>query len=134
MQARLNGKKNSGNPFALEQQNGHLTISIIKQAADEGNRESLDALTETGAALGLGFASLIDIFNPEKIILGGPISIVGKYLLPSIIDTASSHSFTATNPNAEILLSSFKTDAVLIGAISIIVDDVLSNPTHVERR
>lgn len=134
VQSRLNGKKNSRNPFTLQQQNGHLTISIIKQAADEGNRDSLEALSETGAALGLGFAGLIDIFNPEKIILGGPLSIVGNYLLPAIIETASSHSFTVTNPNAEILLSSFKTDAVLIGAISIVVDDVLSTPTHVERR
>jgi hypothetical protein len=38
------------------------------------------------------------------------------------------------NPKVEILLSSFETDAILIGAISIVVDDILSKPTHVERR
>lgn len=134
VQTSLDKNQGSVNPFLLEEENVHLTISTIKQAADKGNRESLDALTETGAALGLGFAGLIDIFNPEKIILGGPLSTVGNYLLPAIIETAGSHSFTVTDPNAEILLSRFETDAVLIGAISIVVDDVLSNPTHVKRR
>jgi predicted NBD/HSP70 family sugar kinase len=111
-----------------------LSISIIKQAADEGDKDALEALTETGTALGLGFAGLIDIFNPEKIILGGTLSTVGKYLLPSIKDTATKHSLSDSSPKVDILLSNFETDAILIGAISIVVDDILSNPTHVERR
>jgi predicted NBD/HSP70 family sugar kinase len=84
--------------------------------------------------MGLGFEKLIDIFNPEKLILGGPLSIVGKYLLPAIKETATNHSISNIKPNVEILLSSFETDAILIGAISIVVDDILSKPTHVERR
>jgi predicted NBD/HSP70 family sugar kinase len=115
-------------------QDGHLSLTIIKQAADQGDGEFLAPLAETGAALGLGFAGLIDIFNPERIILGGPLSIVGKYLLPTIKETATNKSLTNADPDTEILLSSFSTDAVLIGAISIIVDDILSNPTLVERR
>jgi len=107
---------------------------MIKQAADQGLGEFLSPLAETGAALGLGFASLIDIFNPEKIILGGPLSVLGNYLLPAIVETATSQSLTNANPTTEILLSSFETDAVLIGAVSIVVDDILSNPTLVERR
>jgi N-acetylglucosamine repressor len=134
VKTRFDLNQDSVHSFMPDQRTGHLTLSIIKQAADEGNKESLEALAETGAALGLGFAGLIDIFNPEKIILGGPLSIVGNYLLPAIIETASAHSVTVPNPNAEILLSSFNTDAVLVGAISIVVDDVISNPTHVERR
>jgi glucokinase-like ROK family protein len=134
VQARLEGVQEGGNPLLLEKQDGHLSLAIIKQAADRGDEEFLGPLAETGAALGLGFAGLIDIFNPEKIILGGPLSIVGKYMLPTIIETAASNSLTNPDPDTEILLSSFETDAVLIGAISIIVDDILSNPTLVERR
>ncbi len=118
----------------LEEQNAPLSITIIKQAADAGDREALNSLAETGVALGHGFASLFDIFNPEKIILGGPLSIVGNYLLPPLIETATSHSLSDTSPSVEILLSSFGTDAVLLGAVSVVVDDILSHPTHVERR
>jgi hypothetical protein len=37
-------------------------------------------------------------------------------------------------PKVDILLSSFGEDASLIGAVSIVVDEILSHPTHVERR
>ena len=84
--------------------------------------------------MGLGFAGLINIFNPEKIIFGGPLSIIGEYLLPSLKDTAVQHSLPEISPKVEILLSSFETDASLVGAISIVVNDILSNPTHVKRR
>jgi len=134
IQNRLGVSRNGAHPVLLEEQNGHLSLSIIKQAADQGDEDFLDPLTETGVALGLGFAGLIDIFNPEKIILGGPLSVVGEYLLPAIIETASSHSLASAKPDTEILLSSFETDAVLLGAVSTVVDDILSNPTHIERR
>jgi len=134
VQKRLENKRDSIIPILMSEQGAPLTISIIKQAADKCDKEALEALTETGTALGLGFASLIDIFNPEKIILGGSLSAVGKYLLPSIKETATKHSLLDSNPKVDILLSNFETDAILIGAISIVVDDILSNPTTVERR
>ena len=134
VQTRLENKRSSIIPDLMAEQNALLSISIIKQAADQGDEEALAALVETGKALGLGFASLIDIFNPEKIILGGTLSSVGKYLLPSVKDTATKHSLSDISPKADILLSDFETDAILIGAISIVVDDILSNPSLVERR
>jgi predicted NBD/HSP70 family sugar kinase len=134
VQVRLESGKESIIPPLLEKQNCPLSIAVIKQAADEGDKESLAALAETGLALGHGFASLIDLFNPEKIILGGTLSMVGHYLIPTVIETATSHSFSNTGPNVDILLSSFGTDAILLGAISVVVDDILSRPTLIERR
>ena len=84
--------------------------------------------------MGIGFATLCNILNPEKIILGGPLSIVGNYLLPSIVNVAAKHALPEMRPKVDILLSSFEGDASLIGAVSIVVDDILSNPTHIERR
>ncbi len=134
VQTRLESNQNSSVPRLMEEQNSPLSISIIKHAADAGDNLALDSLTETGGAMGLGFANLINIFNPEKIILGGPLSIVGNYLLPPIKEAALKQSMPETGSKVDILQSSFETDASLIGAVSIVVDDILSNPTHVERR
>jgi len=134
VQKRLEDKHDSIIPTLMAEQKTPLSISIIKQAADETDREALEALAETGTALGLGFASLIDVFNPEKIILGGLLSSVGKYLLPSIKETTTKQALSDVSPTAEIMLSCFETDAILIGAVSIVVDDILSNPTSIERR
>lgn len=131
---RLGARQNSIITRMMAEQNATLSISIIKQAADAGDNDALEALSEAGIAMGLGFTSMINILNPEKIILGGPLSVVGEYLLPSIESIALQRSLPEIKPAVEINLSSFGTDVGLIGAISIVVDDILSTPTHVERR
>ena len=51
---------------------------------------------EAGGAMGIGLAGLVNIFNPEKIILGGPISVAGEYLLPSIRQSVNKHAMRET--------------------------------------
>ena len=131
---RLEAKRSSIIPKLLEEQNVSLSIAIIKQAADKEDSEARASFAEAGTAMGQGITSLINIFNPEKVILGGPLSIAGDYLLPAIKDTVSQHSLPETVQHADVLLSMFGSDASLIGAIAIVVDDILSNPTQVERR
>ena len=132
-EASLEVKRHSIIPQLMEQQKAPLSISLIKEAADAGDKEAIDILSEAGEALGLGFASLINIFNPEKIILGGPLSDVGDYLLPAIKESVKKHSMPDIAHQAEILLSAFGTDASVIGAIALVVNDILLNPMHVEK-
>lgn len=135
VQARLEIKSDTIIPKLMAEQNAPLSISLIKQAAEMDDSIAIDVLAEAGSAMGKGFTGLINIFNPEKIILGGPLSAVGEYLLPAIKETISHHSFLPEiTEQAEVQLSSFKQDASLMGAISIVVDDVLSKPMSIERR
>jgi glucokinase-like ROK family protein len=132
--ARLEVKRSSLIPALMAEQSAPLSISIIKQAADSGDQEAIDSFAEAGVAMGRGFAGLVNIFNPEKIIMGGPLSIAGEYLLPSIKQTVNKHSLPEIVQEVEVGLSAFGRDASLIGAAAIVVDDVLANPTLVERR
>jgi glucokinase-like ROK family protein len=134
VQAHMDGNQNSVISRLLSEQNAPLSISIIKQAADCGDVGAIGSFNEAGRAMGQGFAGLINIFNPEKIILGGPLSMAGPYLLPVIEETVSLHSLPEIGQQAEVVLSTFGPDASLIGAIAIVVDDILASPTHVERR
>lgn len=128
VQARLEVRRQSIIPNLMAQSNSPLSIATIKQAADAGDKEAIDAFADAGKAMGQGFATLINFFNPEKIILGGPLSLAGNYLLPAIQDTVTRHSLPQVNRKMEIVLSHFGTDASLIGAIAIVVDDILSHP------
>jgi glucokinase-like ROK family protein len=132
--ARLEVKRNSIIPKLMVEQNAPLTIALIKQAADAGDPEARESFEEAGRAMGQGFAGLINIFNPEKIILGGPLSLAGDYLLPAIREVIPHHTLPEIDQQAEVVLSSFGQDASLIGAIAIVVDDVLSHPNQIERR
>ncbi|NWF63085.1 MAG: ROK family transcriptional regulator [Chloroflexi bacterium] len=134
MQARLEVKRTSIVPQLMAEHNLPLSIPLIKQAADAGDRESIDSFVEAGHAMGQGLAGLINIFNPEKVILGGPLSAAGKYLLPAIKETVARHSLQEIGQQVEVQLSTFGPDASLIGAIAIVVDDTLWHPVTIERR
>lgn len=134
MQARLEVKRSSIIPKLMAEHNSPLNFSLIKQAADAGDTESIDSFAEAGHAMGQGFAGLINIFNPEKVILGGPMSTAGEYLLPAIRETVARHSMLEIGQQVEVQLSTFGPDASLIGAIAIVVDDALLHPVTIERR
>ncbi|MBL8103898.1 MAG: ROK family protein, partial [Anaerolineales bacterium] len=130
VQARLEVKRSSIIPKLMAEQNLPLGIPLIKQAADASDREALDSFREAGRAMGQGLAGLINIFNPEKIVIGGPLSIAGEYMLPAIKETVGQHAMPGIEPRAEISLSPFGPDASLIGAVAIVVDDLLNAPPH----
>lgn len=134
VQASLEAKRDSIIPRLMEEQNAPLSLSLIKQAADAGDKEAIEALMETGTVMGIGCAILINVMNPEKVIFGGPLSIVGEYLLPSLEKNAKKYALAEMRYNMDIAFSSFGKDSSLFGAISIVVDNILSNPTVVERR
>jgi len=133
VQERMNTKPSNLISSLMEMQNAPLSLSIIKQAADEGDVYSLESLAEAGTAMGIGLAGLVNIFNPEKIIIGGPISLAGKYLLPSIRQSVNKHAMGETVNQTEINISAFGPDASVFGAVAVVVDEILTNPTYVEK-
>ncbi|HNN12642.1 MAG TPA: ROK family transcriptional regulator [Anaerolineales bacterium] len=131
IRARLEVKRPSIIPQLMAEQNSPLDVPLIKQAADAGDREAIDSFAEAGRAMGQGFAGLINIFNPEKVILGGPLSVAGEYLLPAIKEMVTRHSMLEIGQQVEVQLSTFGPDASLIGSIAIVVDDALSSPSRI---
>jgi N-acetylglucosamine repressor len=62
-----------------------ISIEMLAQAARAGDRFSLGLLAETGAYLGRGIVGLVNLLNPELIVIGGGIaSAVGELILPEI--------------------------------------------------
>lgn len=134
MQARLKARRDTIIPQMMEEQDVPLSLFLIKQAADAGDEEAIEALMETGTVMGIGCAILINLLDPGKIIFGGPLSVVGEYMLSSIEETVKRHVLPELRSLVNIELSSFGKDSSLIGAISMVVDNILSNPAVVERR
>ena len=120
-------------PSLMAQQHASLSLSVIKQAAEAGDPGAIESLSEAGSAMGAGFAVLVNIFNPEKIVLGGPVSIAGEFLMPSIRESVGQHAMQENLSQTEISLSAFGPDASLVGAAAVVVDDVLTYPSHVEK-
>ncbi len=120
-------------PSLMAEQGASLTIPIIKQAAEAGDRHAIESLAEAGSALGTGLAVLVNVFNPEKIVIGGAVSLAGEFLMPSIRESVSRHAMQEILAETEISLSAFGPDASLVGAAAVVVDEVLTHPLGVEK-
>lgn len=72
--------------FSIIQNKGQsITLEDISKAADAGDRFCISLLGETGLHVGVGIIGLINLLNPELIVLGGALArAAGKWLLPSI--------------------------------------------------
>lgn len=135
VQSRLDSATGSAGliPGMMMEQSAPLSFPMIKAAADGGDRFAIDSLAEAGTAMGTGLAGLVNIFNPEKIVLGGPISVAGDYLLPSIRASVQKHAMGEIIGQTEISISAFGSDASLIGAAAVVVNNILAHPTNVEK-
>ena len=87
----------------------------ILEAAGRGDQFSIEILEESGQYLGRGISILINMFNPEKIIIGGDISRVADYLLDSIRTHAMKHSLVELNQSTVFEISRLGMNAAALG-------------------
>ena len=77
-------------------------------------------LNETALYLGAGIANLVNLFGPERIILGGWAGLLlGERLLPAIREAAREHSLTHRFAQTSIELGALGPDAVALGAATL---------------
>lgn len=65
----------------LARERGELTAETVAQAAGQGDMACRGIIRRAGYYLGIGFASYVNIFNPQIIIIGGGLVKVGDLLL-----------------------------------------------------
>ena len=70
-----------------------VTAQIIHSAAEQGDKLAKDLITRTGYYVGVGMANLINIFNPELIVIGGGLSNIGDMLLKPAFKVAAERSY-----------------------------------------
>ncbi|WP_245602053.1 ROK family protein [Hamadaea tsunoensis] len=97
-------------------------------AAAESSRTAEKVLTETVGYLGAGIATLVNLFNPERIVLGGWAGLaLGSRWLPEIRAAAGEHALRRPFSQTEITLCQLGPDAVALGAATLPVAKLLSD-------
>jgi predicted NBD/HSP70 family sugar kinase len=88
--------------------------------AAERSRVAARILTETVGYLGAGIANLVNLFNPERIVLGGWAGLViGARLLPDIRQATAAHALRHAYDQTSIELGTLGPDAVAVGAATL---------------
>ncbi len=93
-----------------------ITLDDILNAANEEDVLAIEVIEEIGSVLGRAIAGLINLFNPELVVIGGVVSKVKEYLLLPIRSAIQKHSLNMVNKDTTIKLSKLGEKAGPIGA------------------
>jgi len=93
----------------------------VEKAAKKGKAWAKKNIDKVARDLGYGFASLINIFNPEMIIVGGGISNMGEILFKPLRRYAKKFALPLPAKTVKIVGARFKNDAALMGAVAICI-------------
>ncbi|MFM2249905.1 MAG: hypothetical protein RLZZ358_832 [Bacteroidota bacterium] len=111
---------------------GPLDPNLIVRAAQEGDQRAITILSEVGLNLGRGISMLIQLLNPELIVLGGVVAEANQYILTPIQQALNVYSMAKSREKTQLALYQLGNDVGLVGAIAVVTDklfeEVLSKP------
>lgn len=109
-------------------------IRAVIDAADRGDSVARDALHRVGDWLGIGVASLVNIFNPEMVIFGGMLRDIYLGAAAQVRSQVNLGSLVASREQLRFRTSALGDDATLVGAAELAFSQVLDDPLDVLSR
>ncbi len=101
-----------------------LIPKTIIEAANEGDQFAISIIAKVGFELGKGIAALIQLFNPELIILGGRVAEANQYLLTPIEQALNHYSIPKLRNQSKIKISKLGTNANILGAVAMVSENI----------
>lgn len=96
--------------------------------AAEVGEPAREALDQAALHFGVAAANLVNLFNPQKIIIGGWLGlIIGPTLLERIRQVVKEQALEYTASRVAIEVGELGAEAVALGASTLVVDELLSN-------
>jgi len=92
-----------------------LKLQQIIEAAQNDDMLSIELIAEIGEKIGRGIALLINIFNPELVLLGGTLAQTGDYIRLPIRSALNKYSLSLVNNDSQLKMSKLGEKAGVIG-------------------
>lgn len=106
---------------------GNFTLRALIRATLNEDSLCIDIVEGIGQKLGQKTASLINILNPELVVIGGSMSLTGDYLLQAVRSSVIKYSLNIISKDCEITLSSLKDKGGVTGACMIARQNTIAN-------
>ena len=111
----------------VKNQHQELTLQDILDAIKKEDVLSIETLQKVAVELGTNLAGIINIFNPEMLVIGGDLSVTGAYLTRPICMGIKKFSLNMVNEDSQVAASTLKEHAGLIGACLMARSKYLNN-------
>ena len=101
-----------------------VDAKAVGMAAANGDPLAIDQLAYAGRIIGLGIVSILHLFNPEVIVVGGGVSKTGELLFTPMREAAQQHVMDdAYTEDLRIVPSALGDDVALVGAAALVATD-----------
>ncbi len=100
----------------IAEKEGKISGRTAFDAAKAGDRAGTKVVEKYLEYVGSGLVSIVNIFQPEKLVIGGGISKEGDYLLNPIKEYCYGHEYNKSNKKTDITIATLFNDAGIIGA------------------
>jgi N-acetylglucosamine repressor len=105
------------------------TDELVRRAA-AGNAGARAVFARAGEVLGRGVANLINVFNPERLIIGGEGVRAGEWLFGPMRAAVSRYVMVGLAQDTEIRVEPWGDDAWARGAASLVLRELFESPVH----
>lgn len=120
----ITSKIRSGRPTKIrELVKGDFSLinpEIISHAAKKNDALAIDCWRTVGRRIGITLSGVVNLLNPEKIIIGGGLANAGEVLFKAIRDTVSERALPVSGSAVKIVRAKLGNDAGIIGAAALL--------------
>ena len=96
-----------------------ITAATVYEAAVLGDRYANEVMVETAKILGAGIANVINIFNPEAVVIAGGVTRAGEHLFAPLRTEVRRRAFRSAYDACQILPAALPETAGVIGAAAV---------------
>jgi glucokinase len=97
---------------------------LVTELAHDGDGAAREAIALIGRRLGVGIASLINIFNPEVVVVGGGVIGAGELLLGPAREEVSRRALSPSREAAHVVAAHFGVEAGMVGAAALALENL----------
>jgi predicted NBD/HSP70 family sugar kinase len=98
----LGVRKGNAVPRTAEVNTAGMTAEKLFLSARQGNPVALRVFARMGTLLGIGISNLINIFNPQTVILGGFVCLASEFFLPSCMEAVHKKAWHASPKDVKV--------------------------------
>lgn len=110
-----------------------LTRASLARLAHEGNERAAAIYGQAGHILGVSLASLVNLFNPARVIVSGEGAHAGEHLFGPMREALKAHLFNGLGDALQLVVEPLDDDAWARGAASLVLSEVFLPPSDWHR-
>lgn len=99
-----------------------VTMRTVEDAAKKKDKVALEAIKDQGKILGIWLGSMISVLDPEIIVIGGGVSMIGGLIFKEIRRSASQHSINIFASKTPIVRAKLMQNVGIFGAASLFME------------